>query len=74
MCALAVVVSSALSLLVITLVARRQARRQDERACRDGLVVDGHPVTPPAKPHPRHRRRSPRDQPVPTPYPRSEHR
>lgn len=47
MCEMAMVVLSALALLTLILVARWEGRRKDERARRDGLVIDGHPVDEP---------------------------
>lgn len=44
MCEMALVVLSALALLALILLARWEGRRKDERARRDGLVIDGRPV------------------------------
>lgn len=45
MCAVAVIVGSVLALLAIVMLARWEARKKDERARREGLVVDGRPVS-----------------------------
>ncbi|MGH3518539.1 MAG: hypothetical protein ACRDQ7_14205 [Haloechinothrix sp.] len=44
---MAVIISSALALAVLVLLARREAQRKDERAAREGLVIDGRVVPPP---------------------------
>lgn len=47
MCEMALIMLSALALLALILVARWEGRRKDERARRNGLVIDGCPVDEP---------------------------
>lgn len=47
MCGVAVIVVAVLALTALVVLARLQSRRKDERAHRDGLVIDGRPADEP---------------------------
>lgn len=47
MCGVVVITVAVLALATLVMLARREARRKDERAHRDGLVIDGRPLDDP---------------------------